>query len=160
MDSRLRETLRSALSNGDWEHRTLLRTWMCTLDNDQVWSAAIRAMRNYADAGRYHHLDQVNSAKVRSQSSLEMWDAVERAAIESDDQLAAEYQRTLVGESFEGFEIVLRSAVADSIKRWVSIVCLFGLHGVLGDDWRAIGADALPDNALPVRALPGCDRVD
>lgn len=33
------------------------------------------------------------------------------------------------------------------------IVCLFGLHGVLGDDWRAIGADALPDDALPVKAL-------
>lgn len=39
------------------------------------------------------------------------------------------------------------------------IVCLFGLHGVLGDDWRAIGADALPDDALPVKALARCEAT-
>lgn len=156
MDDRLRTTLRRAITEGEWEYKRLLGTWICTLDNDPVWSAAIRALRNYADAGRYHHLDQIRGGEVRSRSSHDMWDAVERAAIASDGGLAAHYQRTLEGADFDPFEAALRAAAADSIKRWVSIVCLFGFHGVLGADWRVMGADALPDDALPVQALPAC----
>lgn len=156
MDARLRATLRGAIAAGDWEHKRLLETWICTLDNDPVWAAAIRALRNYADAGRYHHLDQVRGGEVRSRSSHDMWDAVERAAVDSDGALAAHHQRTFDGADFDPFEAALRAAIADSIKRWVSIVCLFGFHGVLGADWRVMGADALPDDALPVQALPAC----
>ena len=158
MDERLRETFRQAVGRGGWEHQTLLETWVCTLDNDQVWAATIRALRNYADAGRYHHLDQIGGGQVNTRSSRDMWDTVERVAIDADPPLAAEYQRVLEGAEFGPFEIQLRKAVADAVKRWVSIVCLFGFHGVLGEDWRAIGADALPDDALPVQALPQCER--
>lgn len=157
MDTRLRATLREAVAAGDWEHTRLLETWTCTLDNDPVWAAAIRTLRNYADAGRYHHLDQIRGGEVKSRSSREMWEEVERVAIDSDEALLAHYQRVLGGADFDPFELELRSAVADAIKRWVSIICLFGFHGVLGDDWRVIGADALPDDALPVRALRNCE---
>lgn len=157
MDDRLRATIRSAIAEGEWEHKRLLETWICTLDNDPVCAAAIRALRNYADAGRYHHLDQVRGAEVRSRSSHDMWEAVERAAIVRDEALAAQYQRTLAGADFDPFEVALRGSVADSIKRWVSIVCLFGFHGVLGADWRVMGADALPDDAVPVQALRECE---
>lgn len=159
MDERLRSTLRAAVAEGEWEHKRLLGTWVCTLDNDPVWSATIHTLRNYADAGRYHHLDQVSSREIKSRSSRDMWNDVERAAIDLDESLADHEQRVYAGEDFEPFERKLRSAVADSIKRWVSITCLFGFHGVLGDDWRVIGADALPDDALPVRALPECENA-
>lgn len=157
MDGRLRGTFGEAVAAGGWEHQRLLESWVCTLDNDPVWAAAIGALRNYADAGRYHHLDQIKGGEVRSRSSQDMWEAVERAAIDSSDALTAHYRRTLEGAAFEPFERELRSAVADSIKRWVAIICLFGFHGVLGEDWRVIGADALPDDAIPVRTLAGCD---
>lgn len=159
MDARLRATLRDAVTSDDWEYKSLLETWVCTLDNDPVWAASIRTLRNYADAGRYHHLDQIRGGLVTSKSSREMWNGVEQAAIDADPKLRAHYQRTLRGSDFDAFEHELRTAVADSIKRWVSIVCLFGFHGVLGEDWRAIGADVLPDGAVPVRALPGCESA-
>ncbi|MHA6694631.1 hypothetical protein [Homoserinimonas sp. A520] len=157
MDARLRDTLREAVAEGDWEHKRLLDSWICTLDNDPVWTAAIQALRNYADAGRYHHLDQIRGGEVKSRSSRDMWEEVERAAIDSDKALSDLYKRALDGDDFDSFELVLRGAVADAINRWVSIICLFGFHGVLGEDWRVIGADALPDDALPVRSLPGCE---
>jgi len=157
MDARLRETLEAAVRGGDWEHKRLLETWICTLNNDPVWAAVIRALRNYADAGRYHHLDQIRGGVVTSFSSQSMWEKVERTAIDNNGQLRAHYQRVLSGADFDPFENELRSLVADVIKRWVSIICLFGFHGVLGADWRAIGADALPDDALPVRALAECE---
>jgi hypothetical protein len=158
MDARLRDMLREAVASGSWEHQRLLETWICTLDNDLVWSAAIHTFRNYADAGRYHHLDQIRGGTVRSRSSREMWEEVETAAIASDAELSNHYQRVREGGDFDRFEQVLCGAVADAIKRWVTIVCLFGFHGVLGEDWRVIGADALPDDALPVRSLPECER--
>lgn len=157
MDRRLRDTLREAVSGGDWPRKPMLQSWVCTIDNDPVWAAAIRALRNYADAGRYHHLDQVAGRQVKSRSSREMWDEVERAAIDGNEELGAHYRRTLEGADFAPFERELRAAVADAIKRWVGIVCLFGFHGVLGEDWRVIGADVLPDDALPIRALPQCE---
>lgn len=157
MDARLRDTLREAVTAGNWEHERLLATWICTLDNDSVWSAVIHTLRNYADAGRYHHLDQIRGGTISSRSSREMWDAVEQAAIASDDELAGHYQRVREGGDFDAFELVLRGAVADTIKRWVSIICLFGFHGVLGEDWRVIGAHVLPDDALPLKALPECE---
>jgi len=157
MDTRLRDTLRQAISEGVWDHKPLLETWTCTLDNDPVWIAAIQALRNYADAGRYHHLDQIQGGEVKSMSSHEMWETVERAAIDSNTALADHYQRVLEGADFDPFEAELRASVADAIKRWVSIICLFGFHGVLGEDWRIIGADALPDDAVPVLALPECE---
>lgn len=160
MDERLRTTFREAIASGAWEYKRLLQTWICTIDNDPVWAAAVRALRNYADAGRYHHLDQLTSREVNSRSSRAMWEEAERAAIDNDDSLRAQEARVLAGEPFDPFERRLRSAIADSVKRWMSIVCLFGFHGVLGEDWRRIGADALPDDALPVRALPGCERAD
>lgn len=159
MDDRLRTELRDAINRGNWEHKQMLRSWICTLDNDPVWAGVIRALRNYADAGRYFHLDQVAGKKVRSRSSMEMWDEAERAAIASDPSLAAHRERTQEGADFAPFERDLRSKVADSIKRWVSIICLFGFHGVLGQDWKVIGAAALPDDALPIRALPSCETV-
>lgn len=157
MDGRLRATFRTAVSKGDWEHQRLLDSWVCTLDKDPVWAATIRTLRNYADAGRYHHLDQIGSKQIKTRSSHDMWNDAERAAIDNDESLAAQEQRVYGGEAFGPFEQKLRAAVADSIKRWVSIVCLFGFHGVLGEDWRAIGADALPDDALPVDVLPSCE---
>lgn len=157
MDARLRDTLRDAVNAREWEHKRLLETWICTLDNDPVWASTIRTLRNYADAGRYHHLDRVRGGEVKSRSSRDMWEEVERAAIDNDSALSAHYQRVLDGADFDPFELELRSVVAETIKRWVSIICLFGFHGVLGDDWRVIGADALPDDALPVRALPKCE---
>ncbi|WP_029067879.1 hypothetical protein [Jonesia quinghaiensis] len=157
MDERLRSGLREAIESGDWERKRMLRSWICTLDNDPVWAAVVRTLRNYADAGRYHHLDQISGKDVTSRSSRAMWDEVEQAAIASSPSLTAHRQRTLDGADFAPFERELRAAVADSIKRWVSIVCLFGFHGVLGEDWRVIGASALPDDALLVRALPDCE---
>ena len=157
MDARLRATLREVVAAGDWEHKRLLETWTCTLDSDPVWAAVIRTLRNYADAGRYHHLDEMRGGEVKSRSSREMWEEVERVAIDSNESLSAHYQRVLDGAAFDPLELELRSAVADAIKRWVSIICLFGFHGVLGDDWRVIGADALPDDAVPVRVLRECE---
>lgn len=155
MDARLRETLRDAVTSGDWERKPMLETWICALDNDLVWAAAVRTLRNYADAGRYHHLDQVAGRSVKSRSSRDMWDEAEQAAIDSEAGLAAHHQRTLDGADFDPFERELRTAVADSIKRWVSIVCLFGFHGVLGEDWKSIGAQALPEDALSlIKDLP------
>lgn len=55
MDERLRSELREAVESGDWEREQMLRSWICTLDNDPVWAAVVRTLRNYADAGRYHH---------------------------------------------------------------------------------------------------------
>lgn len=159
MDRRLRDTLRKAVSGGDWEYKSLLESWMCTIDNDPVLKETIKALRNYADAGRYHHLDQVASRKVTSRSARDMWNEVESAAINNNEELKAHWERTLEGAEYGPFERELRGAVADSIKRWVSIVCLFGSHGVLGDDWKVIGADILPDDALPVRALSQCDGL-
>lgn len=156
MDERLRGEFRRSLAADGWEHQSLLESWSCTLDNDPVWAVTISALRNYADKGRYQHLDQVAGGAGSTRSSGEMWNDVELAAIGSDESLADHHRRTQVGEPFGPFEYRLRSAVADSIKRWVSIVCLFGMHGVLGEDWRAIGASALPDDALPVRGLAGC----
>lgn len=157
MDARLRKTLRSSVAANQSEHKRLLETWICTLDRDEVWAAAIGALRNYADAGRYHHLDQIRGGEVRSRSSHDMWAAVESAAIATNADLSDHYERVQGGADFEPFEIELRARVADVIKRWVSIICLFGFHGILGPDWRALGADALPDDALPVRALPACE---
>lgn len=157
MDKRLRSELRDAVETDDWDQKQLLRTWICTLDNDPVWAAVVGTLRYYADAGRYHHLDQVAGKNVSPHSSSEMWDKAESAAIASSPSLAAHHQRTREGADFASFERELRAEVADSIKRWVSIVCLFGFHGVLGEDWRVIGASALPDDALPVRALPKCE---
>lgn len=157
MDERLRSELRDAVESGTWEQKVMLRSWICTLDNDPVWAAVIHALRNYADAGRYHHLDQVAGKDVTWRPSSAMWDEAERAAISSSPPLAAHYQRTIEGANFAPFERELRAQVADSIKRWVSIVCLFGFHGVLGDDWRVIGASALPEDALPVHVLPSCN---
>jgi hypothetical protein len=157
MNSRLLNGLRDAVAAGDWEHERLLETWICTLEKDPVWAASIHTFRNYADAGRYHHLDQIRGGVVDSRSSRELWDEVERAAIDSDKTLSDHYRRVLDGAAFESFEIELRGAVADSIKRWVSIICLFGFHGVLGEDWRVVGADALPEDAIPVIVLPGCE---
>lgn len=157
MDERLRSELRDAVESQDWERQQMLRTGICTLDNDPVWAAVGRALRNYADAGRYHHLDQVAGKEVSLRSSSEMWDEAERAAIASAPSLASQHQRTTKGADFALFERKLRAEVADSIKRWVSIVCLCGFHGVLGEDWRVNGASALPDDALPVRALPNCE---
>lgn len=157
MDERLRETIREAVNAGGWEHQKLLESWVCTLDNDPVWAATIRALRNYADAGRYHHLDQIRGGEVHSRSSWEMWEEVERAAIDSNAALTDHYRRTQKGADFAPFERELRHTVADAIKRWIAIVCLFGFHGVLGEDWKVMGADALPEDAIPVRALPGCE---
>lgn len=157
MDERLRETIREAVNAGGWEYQKLLESWVCTLDNDPVWAATIRALRNYADAGRYHHLDQIRDGEVHSRSSWEMWEEVERAAIEGNAALTDHYRRTQKGADFASFEKELRHTVADAIKRWIAIVCLFGFHGVLGEDWKVMGADALPEDAIPVRALPGCE---
>jgi len=159
MDTQLRDTLRETVAGGDWPRKSMLESWVCTLDNDPVWAAVVRTLRNYADAGRYHNLDQVAGKEVKSRSSREMWDEAEKAAIDSDADLAAYYQRTLNGADFGPFERELREALADSIERWVTIICLFGFHGVLGEDWKAIGADALPDGALPVRSLSGCENT-
>ena len=157
MDERLRSELREAVEAGDWERKEMLRSWICTIDNDPVWAAVVRTLRNYADAGRYHHLDQLAGKEVSSRSSSEMWDDAERVTVASSPSLASHHQRTTEGADFAPFERELRAEVADSIKRWVSIVCLCGFHGVLGEDWRVIGASALPDDALPVRALPKCE---
>lgn len=64
MDGRLRSVLRDAVEADDWGWKQMLRTWICTLDNDPVWAAVVRTLRNYADAGRYHHLDQVGGKEV------------------------------------------------------------------------------------------------
>lgn len=72
MDERLRSELRSAVEANEWERKQMLRTWVCTLDNDPIWAAVVRTLRNYADAGRYHHLDQVTGKEVSSRSSSEM----------------------------------------------------------------------------------------
>jgi len=157
MDKRLRSELREAIESGDWERKPMLLSWICTLDNDPVWAAVVRTLRNYADAGRYHHLDQVAGKDVSSLSSRAMWDEVERAAIANSPPLSAHRQRTIEGVDFAPFERELRAEVANSIRRWVSIVCLFGFHGVLGEDWRVMGASALPEDALPIRALPNCE---
>jgi hypothetical protein len=157
MDRQLRGTFRKVVADGDWERKPLLETWVCTLDNDPIWAAAIRVLRNYADTGRYHHLDQIRGGPVNSNSSSKMWDEVERAAIDSDARLAEHYERVCSGAAFEPFESELRATVADALKRWVSIVCLFGFHGVLGDDWGSIGADALPEGAVPVKTLAQCE---
>lgn len=148
MDARLTEVLREAVAGCDWERKPMLETWLCAIDNDLAWAETVRTLRNYADAGRYHHLDHVAGREVVSRSSRDMWDEVERAAIDSDAGLAAHHQLTLEGADFAPFERELRAAVADLIKGWVSIVCLFGFHGVLGADWKSIGAQALPDDAL------------
>ncbi len=158
MDTRLRETIRTAVAAGSWEHQRLLESWVCTLDNDPVWAAAIGALRNYADAGRYHHLDQVKGGTVKSRSSWEMWEQVERAAIDNSTALTEHHQRTQEGADFAPFEQELRAAVADAIKRWVAIICLFGFHGVLGEDWRVMGADALPEDTGIIRVLPECEQ--
>lgn len=158
MDGRLRTLIRDRVAVGGWGHQTILDSWVCTLDNDPIWAAVIKALRNYADAGRYHHLDQIRGAGRASSSSRDMWNEVEGAAVEHDPSLATEYAIVRDGSGdWPAFELHLRAVVADSIKRWVSIICLVGFHGVLGDDWKAIGADLLPDDALPVRSLPGCD---
>ncbi|XPP25643.1 MAG: hypothetical protein ACNYNX_08320 [Leucobacter sp.] len=157
MDQRLRGELRERIESGDWERATMLKSWICTIDNDPVWQAVVSALRNYADNGRYHHLDLISGREIKSKSSWEMWEIVERAAIAADPSLAEHYQRTEEVAALAPFEQRLRAAVADSIKRWVTIICLFGFHGVLGEDWKKLGAAALPDDALPVRPLPECE---
>jgi hypothetical protein len=157
MEQLLRTTFREAVADGSWDHKRLLETWVCTLDNDPIWAEAIRALRNYADRGRYHHLDQIGGGEVKSLSSSETWEQVQRVAIDNDPLLAEHYKRACSGEAVEPFESELRATVADALKRWVSIVCLFGLHGVLGDDWGSIGADALPEGAVLVKTLAQCD---
>ncbi len=154
MDQRLRDTIRESVNGNEWDHKPLLETWICTLDNDPVWGKAVKALRNYADAGRYHHLDHVRGGFVTSSTTRSLWDDVERETIANNSQLAAHHQETLAGAEFDPFEIELRSAVADVLKRWVSIICLFGMHGVLGEDWKSLGADALPDGALEFDVLP------
>lgn len=86
-----------------------------------------------------------------------MWDEAERTAIANSHSLASHHRRTIEGADFAPFERELRAEIADSIKRWVSIICLFGFHGVLGRDWQVIGASALPDDAVPVRTLSSCE---
>lgn len=158
MDDRLRNLIRERVHAGGWEYQSLLVTWVCTLDNDPIWAAAVGALRNYADAGRYHHLDQIRGAGFASSSSWDMWMVVEGVAVEHDQSLASDYSTVRDGGGeWRAFEERLRGVVADSIKRWVSIICLVGFHGVLGDDWKSIGAQLLPDHALPVRALPDCE---
>lgn len=159
MDARLRLTVKDALAVNEWEHQSLLESWICTIDGDPVWAAAITAFRNYAAAGRYHHLDQVTGDHVKSRSSRDMWDAIENAAIASNEDLAEHYKQTLQGADFAPFESELRNAIADAIKRWAAIICLFGFHGVLGEDWRVMGADAFPSDALPIKPLAGCESA-
>lgn len=148
MDTRLREICRLSIQGNEWPQKKLLESWIGILDNDPVWRAVIETLRNYADSGRYHHLDLVKGGAIKSKSSREMWGDVENLAISGDPALNAHYQKTLEGADFALFEIELRVAVADVIKRWVSIICLFGFHGILGEDWKVMGADALPDDAL------------
>lgn len=157
MDDRLRTLIRERVADGGWEYQELLESWVCTLDRDPVWAAIIRALRNYADAGRYHHLDQVSGRTIASASSRDMWNAVDEAIRVDDASIEAQYQGVLNGGAWDPFEVRLRAAAASAVHRWVSIVCLMGFHGVLGDDWRAIGADLLPDNAIPVRVIRACD---
>lgn len=157
MDARLQAELATAVRDGDWEHRRLLESWVCTLEKDPVWNAAVRTLRNYADAGRYYHLDQLRGGAVKARSSHEMWNEVEEIAIDTNPVLKALHLAAIRGEGFEEFELAVRATVADAIKRWTSLICLFGLHGVLGEDWQVIGADALPDDAVPVHALPECE---
>lgn len=156
MEERLRAEIQSALASEQRDHQEMLEGWLCTIENDRIWRAAIVALRNYADAGRYHHLDLIAGRAVSSQTSSAMWDRVEQAAIATSEKLTQHYQRTLEGADFEPFEVELREAVADSIRRWVTIVCLYGFHGVLGEDWRVIGADALPDAPIRIDPIAGC----
>lgn len=158
MDERLRDTLRDEIHAKEWEQKELLRSWICTLDNDQIWHAAVRTFRNYADKGRYHHLDQIACRSVNSQSSREMWNDVEHAAIDNTPSLKHVSENGNFDLDFDQFEYKLRCVIADSVRRWITIVCLCGFHGVLGDDWKRIGAEALPSqtNILKFEVLSGC----
>ncbi|WP_155240481.1 hypothetical protein [Nocardia seriolae] len=135
--------LSEATESSDWERKQLLLSWICTLDNNPVWAAVVRALKNYADTGQYLHVDQVSSNQVSSRSSRAMWDEAEGSTINSRPPLSAHYEHTIEGADFAPFEEELGAAVTDSIRRWVSIACSFGSHAMLGEHWRVTDVSAL-----------------
>lgn len=95
-DERLQGELRKSLAVGGWERQSLLESGSGTPDNDPVWAAVVRALRNYADR-RFHHLDLVAGPVGSTRSSRDMWDDVEHAAFGSDQSIAHHHRRTQVG---------------------------------------------------------------
>ncbi len=151
MDARLRAALADRIVG--LEHDDLLRRMLCTVDQDVIWLGVAKTMEAYATMGRFFHLDELAGATPDpAHDPVSQWDAAERAAIAATPEL----QRLRENDTWEAFEAALLATVADSIRRWWSLVALMGMHGALGTDGKSFGADVLPDGAVPFRFADGC----
>lgn len=143
MDTRLRDGLSSRVEG--LEHEDLLKRMLCTVEQDQVWRHVVRTFEAYSTNGRFYHLDALAMAPLNEdRDPTTHWERAERAAISRSQTL-----RDLSEEDWDAFEAELLATVADSIRRWWSLVALAGMHGALGACGVSFGADVLPDNAVP-----------
>jgi len=150
MDAQLRDALRARIEGGGFT--PYVRSLLCTVDGDAVWAAVVEALDIYASEGRFYNLDVIGGRTQKRGNPDDAWDRAEHAALAADPSLVQMMQSLDAG-----FEKALSNAIADSIHRWLAMVTLLGMNGVLGDDWgKKFGADLLPEGATRVAISAAC----
>jgi len=150
MDLQLRDALRERIASGEFS--PFVAALLCTVDNDPIWAAVVNALEIYATEGRFYNLDVIGGRTQKRGNPDEAWNAAEQAALAADPSL-----RQMMTALDDGFEQALSKAIADSIHRWLAMITLLGMNGVLGDEWgKMFGADLLPEGATRVPLDPSC----
>jgi len=144
MERRLRANLLERLNDGSFEYDPLLRGMLATIDEDETWAMLVSALEVYATKGRFYRLDRLAGRVQEEGAPEEIWETAELGLWQNDRAL-----RTLLGEDPDAFNKALSNVLADTVERFIVVICLTGMHGVIGADWGVrFGADLLPEHGL------------
>jgi hypothetical protein len=140
MEALLREAIRDNVDRAT--HRYYVDQALAAADTDPVWPPLVSALNRYGQEGRFYYLDALAENPQRDESPQTFWDAAERVAVENDPELNALFQRSLKDFSLsEEFYRKLNERLADSLQRFVDLVTMAAVQGVLGDRGKAWGHD-------------------
>ncbi|EPD83635.1 hypothetical protein HMPREF1529_03017 [Microbacterium sp. oral taxon 186 str. F0373] len=140
MEELLRDAIRQNAVRAT--HRYWVDEALAALDNDPVWPFVVAALNRYGQEGRFFHLDALADNPQREESPQVFWDAAEAAALDSDPELKDLWQRMLQDYSLsDEFYRRLNERIADSLQRWLDLVSMASIQGVLGERGKAWGHD-------------------
>ena len=132
MDSLLRDAIRANLDRAT--HPVVVLDALEELENDPIWPGLVAALNRYGESGRFFYLDALAESPQKGDSPSQLWDAIERTAVDAIPEVHEAYVRyTDHPDGYNAFNLLVNGAIARSLERFRRAVIAAGLQRVLGE---------------------------